>query len=49
MCEHVNIHITIYMSLLWGYVHTVECEKCLVGMEESVLLQGVCTGLLSCV
>ncbi len=29
--EHVNIHILL--SLLWDYVHTVICEKCLVRIE----------------
>ncbi len=47
MHEHVNIHILL--SLLWNYEHTVMCEKCLVQTEESVLLQLVCTGPLSCV
>ncbi len=45
--EHVNIHILL--SLLWDYVHTAVCEKCLVRIEESVLLQVVCTGPLTCV
>ncbi len=39
MHEHVNIHIL--RSLLWDYVHTAVCEKCLVRIEESVLLQVV--------
>ncbi len=39
MHEHVNIHIL--PSLLWDYVHTAVCEKCLVRIEESVLLQVV--------
>ncbi len=39
MQEHVNIHILL--SLLWDYVHTAVCEKCLVRIEESVLLQVV--------
>ncbi len=34
MHEHVNIHILL--RLLWAYVHTVMCEKCLVRIEESV-------------
>ncbi len=42
--EHVNIHILL--SLLWDHVHTVMCEKWLVRIEESVLLQVVCTGLI---
>ncbi len=44
MHEHVNIHILL--SLLWDYVHTVVCEKCLVQIE-SVFLQAVCTGPLT--
>ncbi len=48
MHEHVNIHILL--SLLWDCVHTAVCEKCLVRIEEeSVLLQVVCTGPLTCV
>ncbi len=47
MREHVNIHILL--SLLWDYVHTVVCEKCLVQIEDSVLLQVACTGPLTCV
>ncbi len=47
MHEHVNIHILL--SLLWDFVHTVMCEKCLVRIEESVLLYVVCTGPLTCV
>ncbi len=35
----------ILRSLLWDCVHTAVCEKCLVHIEESVLLQVVCTGL----
>ncbi len=42
-CKHT------YMSLLWDYVHTVVSEKCLVCIGESVLLQVVCTGPLTCV
>ncbi len=42
MHEHVTIHILL--NLLWDYVHTAVCEKCLVCIEESVLLQVVCTG-----
>ncbi len=34
MHEHVNIHIL--RSLLWDYVHTAVCEKCIVRIEESV-------------
>ncbi len=45
--EHVNIQILL--SLFWDYVHTVVCEKCLERIEESVLLQVVCTGPLTCV
>ncbi len=40
MHEHVNIHILL--SLLWDCVHIAVCEKCLVRIEESVLLQVVC-------
>ncbi len=40
MHEHVNIHIL--RSLLWDCVHIAVCEKCLVRIEESVLLQVVC-------
>ncbi len=47
MHEHIIIHILL--SLLWDYVHVVKCEKCLVRTEESVLLQVVCTGPLTCV
>ncbi len=47
MHEHVNIHILL--SLLWGYVHTVMCEKCLVRIEGSLLLQVASTGPLKCV
>ncbi len=47
MNEHVNIHILL--RLLWDYVHIVMCEKCLVRVQESVLLQVVCTGPLTCV
>ncbi len=47
MHEHVNIHIL--PSLLWDCVHTAVCEKCLVHIEESVLLQVVCTGPFTCV
>ncbi len=36
--EHVNIQILL--NLLWDYVHTAVCEKCLVRIEESVLLTG---------
>ncbi len=39
MHEHVNIHILL--SLLWDCVHTAVCEKCIVRIEESVLLQVV--------
>ncbi len=42
MHEPVNIHILLLF--LWGYLRTVVCEMCLVRMEESVLLQVVCTG-----
>ncbi len=44
--EHVNIHIL--RSLLWDCVHIAVCEKCLVRIEESVLLQVVCAGPLTC-
>ncbi len=47
MHEHVNIHVLL--SLSWDYVHTVMCAKCLVQIEESVLLQVVCTATLTCV
>ncbi len=47
MHEHVNIHILL--SLLWDCVHIAVCEKCLVRIEESVLLQVVCIGPLTCV
>ncbi len=47
MREHVNIHISL--SLLWDYVHTVVSEKCLVCIGESVLLQVVRKGPLTCV
>ncbi len=30
------------LSLLWDCVHTAVCEKCLVCIEESVLIQVVC-------
>ncbi len=46
MREHVNIR-NILLSLLWDYVHIEVCEKCLVRIEESVLLQVVCTPLCS--
>ncbi len=32
MHEHVNVHIL--QSILWDYVHTAVCEKCLVHIEE---------------
>ncbi len=38
MHEHVNIHLL--WSLLWDYVHTAVCEKCLVHIEESVTTGG---------
>ncbi len=47
MHELANIHIL--RSLLWDCVHTAVCEKSLVRIEESVLLQVVCTGPLTCV
>ncbi len=34
---------------LWDYVQIVACEKSLVRIEESVLLQVVFTGPLTCV
>ncbi len=37
MHEHVNVHIL----LLWDYVHSSVVKKCLVRIEESVLLQVV--------
>ncbi len=45
-CKHTY---SILLSLLWDCVHTAVCEKCLVCIEESVLLQVVCTGPLTCV
>ncbi len=42
--EHVNIHILL--SLLWDYVHTVICEKCLVRIEVCYY-RGFVTGLHS--
>ncbi len=47
MHEHVNIHILL--SLLLDCVHTAVWEKCLVRIEERVLLQVVYTGPLTCV
>ncbi len=38
MHEHVNIHILL--SLLWDYVHTAVCEKCLVCIEEKCVTTG---------
>ncbi len=45
--EHVNIHILL--SLLWNLCTHSNVWKCLVWIEESVLLQVVCTGPLTCV
>ncbi len=42
MHEHVNIHILLVFC---GIVYTAVCEKCLVCIEESVLLQVVCIGI----
>ncbi len=52
MHEHVNIHLL--WSLLWDYVHTAVCEKCLVHIEESVTTGGfyrpthLCVAHLNC-
>ncbi len=32
---HLHVSIHILLSLMWDYVHTVMCEKCLVRIEES--------------
>ncbi len=39
MHEHVNIHILL--SLLWDYVHTAVCEKCLVHRGACVTTGGL--------
>ncbi len=52
MHEHVNIHILL--SLLWDYVHTAVCEKCLVHRGECVTTGGLyrpthlCVAHLNC-
>ncbi len=48
--EPVNIHTLqsyISISLLGDYGHTMVCERCLVHVEESVLLQVACAGPLT--
>ncbi len=42
-------HAYIAESFVGLCIHTAVCEKCLVRIEERVLLQVVCIGPLTCV